>query len=61
MESFAKSEVLERMIEERDLKIDSLEAVISSDTELIGEMKDTIGWSEREKRLSLFLRERMPN
>ena len=61
MESFAKSEVLERMIEERDLTIDSLEDVISSDTELIGEMKDTIGWSEREKRLSLFLRERMPN
>lgn len=49
MESFAESEVLERMIEERDLKIDSLEAVISSDTGIIGKMKDTIERLVRER------------
>lgn len=42
VESTAELDVLERMVEERDLKIESLQAVISTDTEIIEKMKNAI-------------------
>jgi chromosome segregation ATPase len=40
--SSSKVRTLERMIGERDANIESLESVIESDTEIIGQMKDTL-------------------
>lgn len=41
-EPVEECQALKRMVEERDLKIKSLEKAISSDTKIIGGMKDTI-------------------
>jgi len=42
IEYTAELDALENIVEERDLKIESLQTVISSDTEIIGKMIDTM-------------------